>query len=62
MTTRYDYYCPSCKYFEAWAGLEDYIIPCPTCGEAAKRTACSGSPTIKGETVGKAIPGEVWRG
>ena len=62
MMARYDYYCRNCGYFEAWTGLEDYVIPCPQCGTSARRTACSGSPTIRGETVGKSAPGEVWRG
>ena len=50
---RYDYYCPSCRWFEAWRGVEDSFTPCPACGAPAKRAACSGLPAIKGETVGK---------
>lgn len=58
----YVYKCPKCKYFEAERGLDESYTPCPTCGTPAKREPCSGSPAIFGETVGKTMPGAVWRG
>ena len=39
MMPLYDYKCPACGYFEARRGLEDALIPCPQCGETAKREA-----------------------
>ena len=62
MGTLYVYKCPTCRYFEEWAGRDDLKIPCPQCGDTATREPCSGSPAIFGETVGKTQPGEVWRG
>lgn len=53
----YLYHCTYCKdtFEEMWRAPDDCIWPCPVCGTAAKRVACSGVPAIRGETVGSSF-------
>ena len=59
--TLYDYHCLECGYFEAWRGLEDILIPCPSCGKTAQRLI-SLPAAVFTESGGKSQPGEAWRG
>lgn len=55
----YDYYCPQCRYFEARREAEEVVIPCPTCGEPAKRLPTV--PYSKTESGGDFLPGTPMR-
>lgn len=57
---RFDFRCPACGVFEAYAGRDERELEC-ACGIQASRLPFSGLPSIKGETVAKAIPDPQYR-
>jgi putative FmdB family regulatory protein len=49
----YDFECPAGHVTEKRAGLSDEAMPCPLCGESARRVPFYASQYINGETVAK---------
>ena len=52
----YDFACPCGEVTEARAGYETSSLPCPACGQLAKRVAVYQSQYTITETGGKGIP------
>jgi len=55
----YDFRCPKCGYFEATRGMEEILIPCPSCGQTARRYPSL--PYVVTESGGKSLPGTPMR-